>query len=471
MREVRSSRRGNLLVMSLATVLVACLLALAGKTETQAAKRPNMVFILTDDLDTRSISKLSGLRQVTMEHGMAFRNFFATTSLCCPSRASIFRGQYAHNTGITSNTSPRGGAQVFRKKGLDKNTFATRLRRSGYETAFFGDYMNEYDKTPRYVPPGWTQWHAFAGNDVINHNGKIERNAFKSGTSTDYLRGRASRYIRNNNFSARPLFLEINTRDPHEPAHPPARYEDAFKGEPLPRTPNFNEKNVSDKPAWIRKRSRLSDDRIRAMTKLYRDRLRTMLAVEDLYRKIIESLRKKNQLDNTYIFFTSDQGYHLGAHRLLPGKWTAYEEDTQVPFIVRGPGIKPGSSSHEIALNTDLAPTFSDIANAPNPDFVDGRSLLPVLRGRRGISRTAYLQEDKAAAGVRRPALNGVRTASHSYIEYASGEKELYNVKDDQYQLHNRYKTARQDLIARLERRLDQLLGCAGKDCRTAENG
>jgi len=228
---------------------------------------------------------------------------------------------------------------------------------------------------------------------------------------------------------------------------------------------------------------------------------------------LVDALRESGELDNTYLVFTSDNGFHLGAHRLTTGKWTAYEEDIRVPLIVRGPGVPEGRTLAHLVLNNDLAPTFADLAGAKTPSFVDGRSLEPLLSTEptpKEEWRRAFLVEAAASEGrgppsplvdegsVKplltgdplpegwrqaaqsgawsrvdwgRPGLEAIRTEEHLYVEYGTGERELYDLKKDPYQVDNVYENARTDLVRRTEGRLAALRGCSGADCRAAEGG
>jgi N-acetylglucosamine-6-sulfatase len=228
---------------------------------------------------------------------------------------------------------------------------------------------------------------------------------------------------------------------------------------------------------------------------------------------LIKSLHDSGELDNTYIFFTSDNGFHLGQHRLGAGKWTPYEEDIRVPLIVRGPGVPEGRTLHHMVLNNDLAPTFADLEGAKTPHFVDGRSLVPllddnptpiedwrqrfVLEGvaeRSGLAQPPFVTESTvvplltgdplpnnwrrtSAASAQlseewgRPWMKALRTNNYLYVEYKTGEHELYDLRKDPYELHNLYETASPDLKRRLEAQLDALRKCTADACRAAEGG
>ena len=264
---------------------------------------------------------------------------------------------------------------------------ATWVKEQGYRTAFFGKYLNGYNET--YIPPGWDEWYAVTGNylsHTFNENGHWSSYEPESDYDTDVMSDKASDYVTRTAgadppfFTAdRPFLMWIGTKAPHQPATPAPRDENAYPDVSLPHPPSFDERDVSDKPGWVSDNPPLSPEQKRYMEELYRKRLQSMLAVDDMIGDLVEALRDSGELDNTYIVFTSDNGFHLGQHRLGAGKWTPYEEDIRVPLIVRGPGVPEGETLHHMVLNNDLAPTFADLAGAEPPSFVDGRSLVPLL--------------------------------------------------------------------------------------------
>jgi arylsulfatase A-like enzyme len=248
------------------------------------------------------------------------------------------------------------------------------------------------------------------------------------------------------------------------------------------------------------------------MEELYRKRLQSMLSVDDMIKDLIKALHDSGELDNTYIVFTSDNGFHLGQHRLGAGKWTPYEEDIRIPLIVRGPGVPEGETLHHLVLNNDLAPTFADLAGAEPPSFVDGRSLVPLLTEdptplkdwrqrfviesvaeRSGVPQPPFITESTvvplltgdplpsnwrrtSAASAQsseewgRPWLKALRTNNYLYVDYKTGEHELYDLRKDPYELNNMYATARPEITQRLEAQLDALRQCSAAECRAAES-
>jgi N-acetylglucosamine-6-sulfatase len=485
----------------------------------EPAKRPNVIMILTDDLDAASISHMPNLKSLIIEQGTTFENAFVTDPLCCPSRATILRGQYAHNHEILSNEPPHGGFEKFRTLGHQNSTMATWLDAEGYRTIFVGKYMNGYEGT--HVPPGWDEWYAVSGNYMstdLNENGTINHYDPEQDYLTDVLADRAVDYVGRPGGGSpsffvphRPFFMWLGTTVPHAPADPAPRHEGAFPDARLPRPPSFDEEDVSDKPDWISDNPSLNPEQIARAEELYRKRLQSMLALDEMIGRLVDALRESGELENTYLVFTSDNGFHLGQHRLTSGKWTAYEEDIRVPLIVRGPGVPEGRTLAHLVLNNDLAPTFADLGGAETPPFVDGRSLKPLLGDDPPSMedwRQAFLvealdesvdvpesvddgeliplltgdtqpPEDQRRASpldeaplqnAGRPGLQAVRTQDHLYVEYETGESELYDLKQDPYQLDNTYEDAGLDSLWRFEGWLEALRGCEGEECRAAEN-
>jgi N-acetylglucosamine-6-sulfatase len=447
----------------------------------EAVGRPNIILIITDDLDAASVSKVPSLKGYMADKGITFDNAFVTSALCCPSRATVLTGQYPHNHLVRSNVPPRGGFEKFRELGRERSTLATWLDDAGYETALFGKYLNGYGDIGRnHVPVGWDEWYGTVGATTLNQNG--DPVTYEADTHLDdVLSGLAQDFVRRQERKDVPFFLYLSVHAPHVPARPALRHEALYKGLRAPRPPSFDEANVSDKPGWVRRLS-LDSTVEKRIDKLYPDRLRTMAAVGEMIGGLLKTLQQTGKLDNTYVVLTSDNGYHMGQHRLGLGKQTAYEEDIRVPLIIRGPGLPAGASRDEMVLNNDFAPTFADLAGLPPSASVDGRSFASLFDRTRGNDpaswRTAFeiRNWDSKKDGVSNrvvtpvPPYQAVRTKRYLYVEYEAGERELYDLKKDPYELHNLQDSANPDLISKLDARLDALRDCAGEGCRTAED-
>jgi N-acetylglucosamine-6-sulfatase len=468
-----------------------------GVTQPAADPRPNILFVLADDMNASDLNKIASEGQEVMPQtrrllaakGVEFKNAFVSRSLCCPSRATILRGQYTHNHRVWVNGAPAGGYQKFREQGLQSSTIATWLNKAGYDTILIGKYLNGYnagsDGVPPPKPPGWDEWYAWMGSYKGTHayydiddNG--HRLFYKRSLrhDTDAYAKIAERFIRETAGGA-PFFMYLSPNAPHSPAYAAPRHKSTFSEERLPKPPSFNEAEVSDKPKWVQDKPRLSPTQVSKLGALYRNRLRALQSVDDMVGRLVSALEDTGELHNTYIVFTSDNGNYLGEHR-LEDKGAAYEEAIRVPLLVRGPSVAQGVRRSQMVLNNDLAPTFASWAGIKPPDFVDGRALSPLLSTRRVDSwRTAFLVEHKSPAnefaslnGI--PAYDAVRTEDYLYVEYSTGEKELYDLSADPYQLRNLHANARPThptLLSDLKARLDALRSCAGAGCRTAEDG
>jgi arylsulfatase A-like enzyme len=345
-----------------------------------------------------------------------------------------------------------------------------------------GKYLNGYPAgEPSYVPPGWDEWYAKIEeqdlyNYHLNENGEVV--SYGDDTEdfyTDVLSRQVSDFVSRAAQDDQPFFAYVAPTAPHAPATPAPRYQGAFAGEKAPRSPSFDEEDVSDKPSWLRDHTAQFDDEdISEIDHHYRDRLESMLAVDEMVASLVKELEATGELENTYIIFTSDNGYLLGEHRLKDQKDRPYEESAHVPLYVRGPGIAPETQVDELVLNNDLVPTFAELAGIElGEEETDGRSLLPLLRGeeprwwpRRG--RSAILLEGFVGKGARH--YGAVRTKTHKYVEYSNGEKELYDLEADPHELENVYETADPSLIEDLKERLEALRDCKGEGCREAED-
>jgi N-acetylglucosamine-6-sulfatase len=462
--------------VAFAVLLVSGVWDSAAREAEGATAKPNIVFILADDMRKDDLKYMPKTRSVLRDKGMSFSNAFVSNALCCPTRATIMRGQYAHNTEVWTNKGSSGGWQAYRNEGNEKDNVATRLDAAGYRTGLFGKYLNEYPGATD-EPRGWDRWFAHTGGAnyydyKINDDGRIIHYGSTSADyETDVIADHAMNFIGASAMARVPFFAFVAPKAPHGPYTPARRDKHAFDGIRAPRPPSFNERNVSDKPPWIRKLSRLSDARKAKIDKRAEKRAETLQALDDLVAGVVGKLREKRVLGNTYIFFTSDNGYHLGEHRIHAGKGRPYEESVRVPLVVRGPGVAAGRQAQEkLVLNTDYLPTFTDLASTQTPGYVDGRSLGPVVfKGNAAAWRSAVLLEAHDAPR-NTPPYSGIRTSSgRKYVKYAGGKKELYYLDRDPYELHNSYDP--NSPPATLATRLQALKSCAGVGCRIVENG
>lgn len=453
------------------------------------APQPNIVFVLTDDLSWDLLRYMPNVQRLR-KRGTTFTNYFVTDSLCCPSRASILTGQYPHNTGIFRNTGADGGFLAFHANGLERETYATALQGAGYRTALMGKYLNQYApgsiRTPlggAYIPPGWSDW-VVTGNGYpgfgyrLSRNVRIVRHGFRA---KDYLTNVLARqgldFIRGAVRGGSPFMLNLWTFAPHAPATPAPRDKHRFATVTAPRGAAFDEADMSDKPAWLRNHPPLSAAQIGRIDATFRQRVRAVQAVDRMVGRLQRRLRAAGVARNTYVVFSSDNGFHLGQHRLTPGKLTAYDPDVRVPLVVTGPGVPAGRTVDAMTENTDLCPTFAELARAPAPPRADGHSLVPLLHGASGDGddwRDAVLVEhhgnvngsddpDLPPAGSGNPpSYEALRSKDALYVEYADGERELYDLASDPDQLRNVADTTPPERVARLSGALAAMRTCHG---------
>lgn len=445
---------------------------------------PNIIFILTDDMDYPLLPYMEQTNRLIAQEGAAFTNYFVTSSACCPSRASTFRGQYPHNTGVLEN-SP--GFEQFHENGNNKSTIATWLKSAGYRTSFMGKFMNLYPAGVKrtYVPPGWTDWHAFVTSErkaadfytsyILSENGKlVDYNEDEDDYSTDVLKNRAVEFINKSVEAHAPFFLFIAPYAPHGPSTPAARHANLYLDLKYPQSASFHEEDISDKPQIIQDIRRTGGlFEVKEADEFFIKRVQTMLAVDEMVAELVQLLDDNGQLDNTYIFFTSDNGYHMGEHSLPSGKMLPYEEDILVPFLVRGPGIPPNTTITQMTANIDIAPTIAELAGAQSADFVDGRSFVHFLNGQPADDlqwRSALLIEtgdlDRESPVV---AYRGIRAENFIYLEYENGEIEFYDLIADPYQLENIANDLDAETLAILHSWLEELKACQADSCRNAE--
>lgn len=449
--------------------------------------RPNILFILTDDLDSRlnSIDYMKNLQDLIISHGTSLEDYFVTTPVCCPSRVTTLRGQYTHNHKVYNNDTPTGGFVKFNTSKEEDSALGVWLQAAGYRTALMGKYLNNYPYTNNreYIPPGWSEWYsparknAYDGYDyALNENGVLvsyspdEENYF-----TDVLSRKATDFIIRAKKDDTPFFLYLAPLAPHEPAVPARRHLDLFSDLTVPQSPSFNEADVSDKAPDLSRNPLLTGPQILEMDNLYRNRIRSLQAVDEMIAALVKTLDDTGQLDNTYIVFTSDNGFHMGQHRLYSGKEFLFEEDISVPFIVRGPGIAENKTiSGYLSGNVDLASTFAAWAGVQPPSFVDGRSLVDVLAGNPVSSETwrnAFLLEEYRTVDENspNPTYSGLRTEQYLYIEYDNGFVELYDLRKDPYQLENIAASTDPVILKYYADWLDALRNCSGSTCRELE--
>jgi arylsulfatase A-like enzyme len=468
------------IIASLAILLVAPALASAS---------PNIVVIQVDDMTTSQLVRqaMPFVSHEIQDKGTTFDRYYDPYPICCPSRTSLLTGQYPHNHGVLVNFAPYA-YPGFKASPAFTSNVATWLQETGYRTIHVGKFLNQYgENDPSEVPPGWSAWHSVPGdNDArlyygsrMNDNGVVNE---ESGYSTDVLTGWAVDEIEAS--TDQPFYLQVDYNAPHADAAggpgptPPERFAHAFPKARAPRGAAFNEDNVRDLPSFLRDH-RLSPHQQRGIDQAYRNGLRSLRGVDQGVQWIFEALRRQGKLDDTYVFFLSDNGFFEGQHRFVAGKYLPFEPSARVPLLVRGLGIPQGGVSEELNANIDLAPTFLQIAGTMRPG-IDGRSLLPyaedpsklsgrpiLLEGFTGKPGVDYFPEGSKSTA---PVTNyfGVVNQDWKFVHFARGGAELlYHLNVDPEETENlanrnNYNTDR----LRLKRLATRLSTCKGKECR-----
>ncbi|HRI99006.1 MAG TPA: sulfatase, partial [Nocardioides sp.] len=437
--------------------------------------RPNIVLILTDDMIKSDLRYMPITRRVLGRAGVTFDQALSPHPLCCPARAAILTGQYAQNNGVKSNQAP------YDYEALRPGTaLPVWLHRAEYRTAFTGKYLNGFtSRGPR--QPGWDYWDAtmknvYAYTPFATAQNKPEPTWHRNINITDYTNHRVTGLIDQWAPQRKPFFIWASYVAPHgrivdgaghssSKAYPPERFLSKFTHAQSPslRDPAFDETAVSDKNAFVRGEKVIPREKI---NDVFRSRVRALQAVDEGVGRIVARLRAHHELDNTYLFFTSDNGFLLGEHRLLT-KNVPYAQSIGVPMLARGPGIPRGEHRSQRALMIDLAPTFADIANAQPLVTQDGASLLPTLERDQPLRETVLIQagptrQGEAAAGWW---WRGVTTDPYTYAHFfAEGFEELYDHTVDPAETDNLAgDPAYAEILAELRRRTDLLGLCAGE--------
>ncbi|MFL5861600.1 MAG: sulfatase [Solirubrobacteraceae bacterium] len=417
------------------------------------------MFVLTDDLSMDLLRYMPQVRAL-QRRGLTFNDYFVSDSLCCPSRASIFTGDFPHDTGVYTNAGPNGGIGAFFAHGDQDKTFNLALQRAGYRTAMMGKYLNGYldgptrdPLDPREVPAGWTQWDV-AGwgypefDYPMDINGRVRRFGHRPRAYlTDVLARRGVQFIDRAAASKRPFFLELGTFAPHFPYTPAPRDARAFPGLTAPQPPNFDSLPVNA-PSWLANHPPLDAAQLARINWAFRRRVQAVQSIDDMLAKLRAALARDGLTRNTYIVFSSDNGLHAGEYQLMPGKLTAFDTDIHVPLVVAGPGVRAGTTTNAMTENVDLGKTFAAIGRTSLSG--DGHSLMPLLRGHiadewrtavlvehHGRSPSAEGPDAQAPVSGDPPSYEAMRTKRFLYVEYDGGEREFYDLRTDRYELDN----------------------------------
>jgi N-acetylglucosamine-6-sulfatase len=452
---------------------------------------PNIVFILTDDLSMDLLPYMPQV-QALQSHGMTFSNYFVSDSLCCPSRSSIFTGEFPHDSGVFTNAGPFGGLTAFYNHDDENRTFNIALHDAGYRTAMMGKYINGYLQGPKRspipstgVPPGWSEWDvAGFGYREFNYRLNIDGTVHFFGHArrdylTDVITRRGVRFINRSAAMGQPFFLELATFAPHTPYVPAPRDAQLFPGVTAPRPPSFDVL-PSHPPSWLAGHSPLTDHQIARINWAFRRRAQDVQAVNDMISRVRATLGADGLANDTYIVFSSDNGLHTGEYRLTPGKLTAFDTDIHVPLVVTGPRVPGGASSNAMTENVDLAETFAQIGGT-TMEASDGHSLLGLIHGKVADGwRDAILVEhhgpkpdpddpdEQNRSSGNPPSYEAMRTPGFLYVEYRDGGREFYDLRSDPNELDNLAGSLSAADLATLHADLERLKACHGASCWSA---
>jgi arylsulfatase A-like enzyme len=501
----------------------------AASDPAEGAGTENVVFILTDDQAFHEMSALPTVRSRIGGEGATFKRAYAPYPLCCPARVTTLTGQYMHNHLVRGNGGEFGGYANFTDQEAD--ALPVHLQDDGYYTVQVGKYLNGYANDVPFVPPvppGWDEWYGKVSQSNLYYDYALVEDPDGSGGvpgqyesygsapedyQTDVLRDKAVNFIQGITGAQTPFALNFWVNAPHAPFTPAPRHFYDLGGTALPKLPGFNEEKINDKPAWLRAQAKkLGSGMRRKIAGERRRRLEMLMSVDEAVDAILDALEAEGILDDTYVIFTSDNGLFRGEHRIVGGKYLAYEPSSHVPLMIRGPGISAGVTSNELVSLADITQTILQISRgAPDPSL-DGRSLLPFAQdpsrtttrpilleadtgpgrgstptepqeasaasslGLAGAAGVSNLDQEpgvpasvrtSAAHGNNAPAYRGLRTSRYSYVIYSNGQGELYDLKLDPGQLTNvirnrRYRKVRRWLFGKLQR----YVACDGAQCR-----
>ncbi|KAM6903019.1 glucosamine (N-acetyl)-6-sulfatase (Sanfilippo disease IIID), b [Xenentodon cancila] len=504
-------RSGAGAVAVLLTLLTCCVRCAHG------TRASNIILVLADDQDVQlgGMTPMKKTKELIGAAGATFVNAFTVTPLCCPSRSSILTGRYPHNHAVRNNSLSGNCSSLLWQNGPEAEAFPVYLSKQEYQTFFAGKYLNQYGKKEvgdvGHVPPGWYQWNALVGNSqyynyTLSVNGKPEEHggSYEHDYLTDLILNRSLHFL-DDRSPQHPFFMMLSPPAPHSPWTAAPQYQEEFNNVHAPRGGSFD-KPGKDKHWLLRQPvNPMPNSSITFLDNAFRKRWQTLLSVDDMVALLVKKLDSMKELDNTYIFYTSDNGYHTGQFSLPIDKRQLYEFDIRIPLLVRGPGIDPNQTLQAPVLNIDLAPTILDISGVNLSTVnVDGQSFLsqmaPSLRN--GTTRSLFLVEyngegypekdpacPKLGPGlsecfpdcVCEDAYNNtyacVRTLDGKqnlqYCEFADSEffVEVYNLTSDPHQLQNIVKTVDPSVLQTMNQQLIKLQSCVGKSCRDVQLG
>ena len=458
-----------------AGLVLATLTSRQGSATAQAGK-PNILLVMTDDQPYYTIGTMESFQSRVVAMGMSFNNGYVATPVCGPARGSVLTGKWSHNTGLEGTA---GAWRDLVDSGELARNIAKRLEAVGYACHLTGKFTNDLNSGV-WVCPGFDSW--WAQLDDLNDpdhlyfskggNGRreIPRTGTEEGNETLVAAKYTENFIRSHPDA--PWFACFWPHAPHGPYYPLNRYADAYKGE-RPPTP-FGEpgQDLSDKAPFVRQLARFSDSAEKEMMGEYRGKLREVEEVDDGINQLITALEETNQIDRTWIFFITDNGFQHGEHYLDKKLWP-YEESARTPFVVRGPDVLTNTTNMHLVSQIDLLPTICEIAGA-DASGVDGRSILPVLRDPAARLREFLLveAEERGWHSVRMRRWNEARADYDNYlfVKWRDGFEELYDYDNDPYLYNGRVNTSReQEYVDMLREKLLAMRTSAGAQYRALE--
>jgi N-acetylglucosamine-6-sulfatase len=444
------------------------------KTNQQVVQsQPNIVLITTDDQRLSDMAWMPQTRQLLGEAGVSFNSGLSPHPLCCPARAEILTGQYAHNNGVYNNQGLSGGYSAL----IDPSNHVGRwLQEAGYQTGFVGKFVNGYEYERDQIVSGW-DWFDPTIRGVYDYIDFIQANngtpeSYVDSYITDVVSTITTDLISRWSGTDTPFFIWASYVAPHTASRVGQRLpipEPEYAGTAAEATniaeqsPAFNEADMRDKPEYIRDLPLVERA---AKRQLFQHRVESLASVDDAVAATIAALDAAGELENTLIIFTTDNGYLIGEHRYT-GKNILYEEGLLVPFLMRGPGIPANEVSPRPVTLVDIAPTMMDAAgDAPAGRLMDGASFLDSSGADvRDPDRAVLVQIGENRELTTDPLwrVRGLRTSRYTYAKWSTGFEELYDRRRDPWQLNNQAGATKYAEITKLMRRKTRLVGdCAG---------
>ncbi|GLV36749.1 uncharacterized protein CBL_02416 [Carabus blaptoides fortunei] len=458
------------------------------------------------------MTPMSNTINLISNKGVTFQNAFVNAPICCPSRSTLLTGLYSHNTGVRNNSVSGGCASLKWRTEFEPNSIAPLLKQSGYQTFYAGKYLNQYGTKSgggaSHVPVGWDSWYGLIGNScyynyTLSENGRAVR--YTDTYLTDLIKDKATEFL--DNINDEPYFMMLATPAPHAPFTPAPRHRDRFPNVQALRTPAFN--YTPTNKHWLLQMppNNLPGD-VSHLDQIQEHRFESLLAVDEMVQRIVSKVERTGQLNNTFVIYTSDNGFHIGQFVQPWDKRQPYDTDIRVPLLIRGPGLRPKTISQIPVQSVDLAPTILQMAEHPVPSNMDGRPLLNEIINEQNDARVqwhSYILIEYHGEGdgktndelcpwkfdstlsecsteswckcqdAKNNTYNCVRqlslTKDFLFCRFIDSENfvEAYDIKSDKYQLQNIFNEMTKNDIATYDIILQKLINCSGVHCRNLQ--